>query len=73
LFLPAAENLAAGMLKEVGIGLVGDAATDFMGWAGLPGRGAWWRIVPKTAVLEDLAYDAALMGLATPNGQELQT
>jgi hypothetical protein len=27
LFLPAAENLAAGMLKEVGIGLVGDAAT----------------------------------------------
>jgi hypothetical protein len=73
LFLPAAENLAAGMFKEVGIGLVGDSATDFMGLAGLPGRGAWWRIVPESEVLEDLAYDVALMGLTTSNGQELQT
>ncbi len=61
------------MFEEVGIGFVGDAATDFMGWAGLPGRGAWWRIVPEPTVLEDIADDVALMGLTTSNGQELQT
>ena len=49
------------MFEEVGIDLVGDAAIGFMrrpsglGWAGILGRGAWWRIVPEPAMLEDLA------------------
>ena len=59
------------MFEEVGIGFVGDAAIGFvrrphcMGWEGLPGRGAWWRIVPEPAVLEDFADfldSVALMG-----------
>ena len=57
------------MFQEVRIGFVRDAAIGVMrrpgglGWAGLPGRGAWWRIVPEPAVLEDLADHVALMGL----------
>jgi len=63
------------MFEEVGIDLVGDAAIGVMrrprglGWAGLPGRGAWGRIVPEPAMLEDLAYDVALAGL--DNGDDL--
>ncbi len=62
------------MFEEVGIGFVGDAAIGFMrrlhalGWAGWPGRPAWWRILPEAAVFEDFADDA-LMGFATSNGR----
>jgi hypothetical protein len=75
LALLAAENLVVEMLEEVGIGFVGDAAIGFMRrahclrWEGLPGRAAWWRIVPEPTVLENLPYDVALMGLTTSNGR----
>jgi len=55
------KNLAAGMFEQVGIDLAGDAAIGVMrrplgpAWAGWAGRAAWWRIVPKPAVPEDLA------------------
>ncbi len=57
------------MLEEVGIRFVGDGTialeprAQCQGWAGLPGRPAWWRIVPEPAMLEDLAYDVALTSL----------
>ena len=65
--LPA--RLTADMFEEVAIDLAGGAAIGLRrwpraaGWAGSPGRAAWWRIVPQTTVSEDLADNLALMGL----------
>ena len=62
-------RLVVEMFDEVGIGFVRDAAIGFMrllhslGRAGLPGRATWGRIVPEPAVLENLPYNVALVGL----------